>query len=162
VTPNRKRDVREMAATMDHSDIRGLGTAFHLFLAGLPRSRIWDHHKDARIKLVEDSPHRARASRCRFGVGLSKAGALVSHLRDCVGVKAGGSGRDLHLPGDISDEAGELSSDRHAAFVLSHFPARVQFANSVRETQLCPPGDVAYGFGLGLPDVLRSAGSHGD
>jgi hypothetical protein len=28
-----------MAATMDHSDIRGLGTALHLFLAGLPRSK---------------------------------------------------------------------------------------------------------------------------
>src|SRR5690348_11420240 len=27
-----------MAATMDHSNIRGLGTAFHLFFAGLPRS----------------------------------------------------------------------------------------------------------------------------
>ena len=42
VTPNRKRDAREMAAAMDHSDIRGLATAFHLFLAGLPRSRDWD------------------------------------------------------------------------------------------------------------------------
>jgi len=39
-----------MDATMDHSDIRGLGTAFHLFLAGLPRSRVRDHHVDARIK----------------------------------------------------------------------------------------------------------------
>ena len=36
--PKRERDAGGMAATMDHSDIRGLGTAFHLFLAGLPRS----------------------------------------------------------------------------------------------------------------------------
>jgi hypothetical protein len=50
VTPNGERDAWGMAATMDHSDIRGLGTAFHLFLAGLPRSRVWDHHMDARIK----------------------------------------------------------------------------------------------------------------
>ena len=47
VTPNRKRDAQEMAATMDHSDIRGLVTAFHLLLAGLPRSRSWDHRRDA-------------------------------------------------------------------------------------------------------------------
>lgn len=40
-----------VAATMDHSDIRGLATAFHLFLAGLPRSRDGDHRVDARIKL---------------------------------------------------------------------------------------------------------------
>ena len=40
-----------MAATIDHSDIRGLGTAFHLFFAGLPRSRVGDHRVDARIKL---------------------------------------------------------------------------------------------------------------
>jgi hypothetical protein len=39
-----------MAATMDHSDIRGLVTAFHLSLAGLPRSRDGDHRVDARIE----------------------------------------------------------------------------------------------------------------
>jgi hypothetical protein len=60
VTPKWERDVREMAATMDHSDIRGLATAFHLFLAGLPRSRSWDHHEGARIKVAEDSPHRSQ------------------------------------------------------------------------------------------------------
>ena len=80
VTPNRKRDAREMAATMDHSDIRGLATAFHLFLAGLPRSRNWDHHRDARIKFVEDSPHRSRVSRYRFGVEPSGVWESVSHL----------------------------------------------------------------------------------
>jgi hypothetical protein len=51
LAPNRERDARGMAATMDHSDIRGLATAFHLYLAGLPRSRVWDHRVDARIKL---------------------------------------------------------------------------------------------------------------
>src|SRR5437879_10444077 len=111
-----------MAATMDHSDIRGLATAFHLFLAGLPRSRDWDHHRDARIKLVEDSPHRSRASRYRFGVWLANDRGLVSHLREQLGLQASGSGRDLHLPGDIPDEASEFSGDRHAALVLGHFP----------------------------------------
>lgn len=80
VTPDRQRDAREMAATMDHSDIRGLATAFHLFLAGLPRSSDGDHHMDAHIKFVEDSPHRSRASRCRFGVELVVEVESLSHL----------------------------------------------------------------------------------
>src|SRR5579872_776366 len=130
-----------MAATMDHSDIRGLATAFHLFLAGLPRSRDWDHHKDARIKLVEDSPHRSRASRYRFGVELGSGCGPASHLRGRVSKKAISSGRDFYLPGDIPDEAGELASNRYTAFVLSHFPPCVQFTKSVRETKLRSPGD---------------------
>jgi hypothetical protein len=47
-TPNRERDAREMAATTGHSNIRGLATLFHLFLAGLPCSRSWDYHIDSR------------------------------------------------------------------------------------------------------------------
>lgn len=34
---------------MNHADIRGLVTAIHLSVAGLPRSRIGDHHVDAHI-----------------------------------------------------------------------------------------------------------------
>jgi hypothetical protein len=34
-TPNEQRDARAMVATMDHSDMRGLATAFHLCFAGL-------------------------------------------------------------------------------------------------------------------------------
>ena len=34
---------------MDHADIRGLVTAIHLSVAGLPRSSVGDHHVDARI-----------------------------------------------------------------------------------------------------------------
>ena len=66
-------------ATMDHADIRGLVTALHRSVAGLPRSRIGDHpHGDARIG---DHPHGdahialsripltvRRASRCRSAV----------------------------------------------------------------------------------------------
>ena len=37
-TPNQGRDARVMAATMDHSSIRALGSAFPHFFAGLPRS----------------------------------------------------------------------------------------------------------------------------
>jgi hypothetical protein len=57
VTPNGERDAWGMAATMDHSDIRGLGTALHLFLSGLPRSKDRDHPegcslKNSRIPLI--------------------------------------------------------------------------------------------------------------
>src|SRR5271169_682220 len=68
VTPNREREAWGMAATMDHSDIRGLGTALHLFLAGLPRSKNGDHPERCALKTFEDSPHRSHASRSRFGV----------------------------------------------------------------------------------------------
>src|SRR5690349_18460381 len=138
-----------MAATMDHSDIRGLATAFHLFLAGLPRSRSWDHRRDARIKILEDSPHRPCASRYRFSAWLSGGGGSVSHLQQCDGMKRL-SGRDCHLSCDVPDEACELSSDRHTAFVLGHLSPRIQFAESIRQAQLGPPGDVADGFGLTL------------
>ena len=39
----------ELIATMDHTDIRGLVTAFHRSVAGLPRSRVGDHRMDAHI-----------------------------------------------------------------------------------------------------------------
>ena len=112
-----KRDAQEMAATMDHSDIRGLATAFHLFLAGLPRSRNWDQHRDALIKFFEDSPHRSRASRYRFGVELADEWWSASHLRDKLGVKATRLGRDFHLTGGIPgvsvpSEADEVISIR--------------------------------------------------
>ena len=81
VTPKKERDAREMVATMDHSDIRGLATAFHLFLAGLPRSEDWDHPMDALTKRAEDSPHRSRASRSRFGVKLVGKCGPVKNLR---------------------------------------------------------------------------------
>src|ERR1700722_9342371 len=41
-TPNEERDVRVMAATMDHSSIRALIGAFPHFFAGLPRSDCGD------------------------------------------------------------------------------------------------------------------------
>lgn len=38
-------------ATMDQSDIRGLGTALHRSVAGLPLSSGGDHRKDAHVAL---------------------------------------------------------------------------------------------------------------
>ena len=42
---------REAMATMDHSDIRGLATALHRYVAGLPLSKVGDHHFDAHVEL---------------------------------------------------------------------------------------------------------------
>ena len=41
----------KLMATMDHSDIRGLFTALHRYVAGLPLSRSGDHRKDAHVEL---------------------------------------------------------------------------------------------------------------
>src|SRR6266853_5495507 len=71
VTPNGEREAWGMAATMDHSSIRGLATALHLFLAGLPRSEIGDHRQGCSLKIFEDSPHRSHASRSQLGVWLA-------------------------------------------------------------------------------------------
>jgi hypothetical protein len=38
-------------ATMDHSDIRGLATALHRYVAGLPLSKVGDHRFDAHVEL---------------------------------------------------------------------------------------------------------------
>jgi hypothetical protein len=38
---------RGLEATMDHTDMRGLITAIHWSVAGLPRSKAGDHHADA-------------------------------------------------------------------------------------------------------------------
>ena len=148
---------------MGHSDIRGLATAFHLFLAGLPRSRSWDHHVDARIKLVEGSPHRSRASRCRFGVEAFgwEAGSVSHLLLGRLGMRLIGSGGDLHLPCDIPDKAGELAGDRHAALALSHLSPCVQFAKPVGESKLRFPGDIADGFGLTFLAHLDGAANSG-
>ena len=58
-----ERDARSLSATMDHSDIRGLVTALHRYVAGLPRSSVGDHRFRCPRSTFEDSPHRVRASR---------------------------------------------------------------------------------------------------
>src|ERR1700730_6219339 len=117
VTPNGERDARGMAATMDHSSIRGLGTALHLFLAGLPRSEIGDHLEGCSLKTFEDSPHRSHASRSQLGVWLE-----VKVLSDRAPVVVAGNEKDLgahfHMARHVPDEARELPGDSDADFVL--------------------------------------------
>jgi hypothetical protein len=120
--------VRVKFATMDHSDIRGLATAFHLFFAGLPRSSVGDHPENCvrsargSRKTVEDSPHRSRASRFRFGMQLYDLvlGGRPPALDQAV---ARASGLEVHVPADIPDKASELAGYGNADLVLIELAA---------------------------------------
>src|SRR5688572_22660825 len=138
---------------MDPTSIRGLATAYHHCFAGLPRSDSGDHPlKDAHSITVEDSPHRSRTSRCRFGAEL-ELGCSDRCSPSDVGLEPKRSGGDFHVPRDIPDKAAKLASDGDTAFVLRHLSAGVQFTEAVSQTQLCLPGDVTDEFGLaGLAD----------
>jgi hypothetical protein len=58
-----RRDAREALATIDHADIRGLVTAFHLSVAGLPRSKLGDYPEGCPHNVLEDSPTSCPAHR---------------------------------------------------------------------------------------------------
>jgi hypothetical protein len=49
---------RQLQATMDHTDIRGLATALHRSVAGLPRPKVGDHRMRCPHSPSEGSPHR--------------------------------------------------------------------------------------------------------
>ena len=51
LTAQGTRDARAFLGDDDQPDIRGLVTAFHLSVAGLPRSSVGDHHADAHLGL---------------------------------------------------------------------------------------------------------------
>ena len=63
------RDARAEVGDDDHADIRGLVTAFHSSVAGLPRSSVGDHHADAHIVRSRIPLIGARASRDPCVVG---------------------------------------------------------------------------------------------
>src|SRR6266481_105397 len=157
VTPNGERDGWGMAATMDHSDIRGLGTALHLFLAGLPRSRDGDHPEGCSLKSFEDSPHRSHASRSRLGVVLE-----VKVLSDCAPVVVAGIEKDLgahfHMARYVPDEAGELAGDSDADFVLRQLSSHRKTAPAFGQAQLRFPGDVTDDLRLPLLANLEATG----
>ena len=75
ITPEGERDAREALATIDHADMRGLVTAFHLSVAGLPRSKVGDYPKDAHITYSRIPPHRV--PRIAFLFQCVEVGALL-------------------------------------------------------------------------------------
>src|SRR6266436_1921949 len=148
-----------MAATMDHSDIRGLGTALHLFLAGLPRSSVGDHRIGCPHRTFEDSPHRARASRCRFGGRISEKWSVVSLT--VLGAAQRSSDERFDLACDVPDKAAQFTGDGHTDFILRQLTPHAQMSEAFGQTQLCVPGDVAYGFGLTLLAHLQTTADSG-
>src|SRR5882757_4870442 len=149
-----------MAATMDHSDIRGLVTAFHLCFAGLPRSRSGDHRFGCPRRTFEDSPHRTRASRCRFGGRFSGTWSVVS-LPVFSGAAPRSSGEGFDLARDIPDKATQLTGDGHTDLVLRQLASHAQMSEAFGQAQLCAPGDVAHRFGLALLADLQATADSG-
>lgn len=111
VVPKPERDARSVAATMDHSDVRGLATASHHFFAGRRRSRNGDHPRErfgsarGSHKTVEGSPHRFHASRCRFGIWRERVRLGVGPPGARKGQGECRSGLERHTAADVGLEA---------------------------------------------------------
>lgn len=126
----------ELVATMDHADIRGLATALHRSVAGLPRSSVGDHRGGCPHSPAEGSLHRVRASRSRSGV------SAVTSSWYSVADRAAGSGVRTDVTADVPEEAGQLAGDGDADLIVLQ-AARLEPAVAVTEAQLRAPGDVA-------------------
>jgi len=120
---------------MDHTDIRGLVTALHRSVAGLPRSRVGDHHGGCPHSRAEGSPHRVRASRCRSGV------SELTSWRCSIG-RVSCSRARCNVPADIPDEGGEFAGKCDADLVVVQ-AASLEAPVAVVQAQLRTPGDRA-------------------
>src|SRR5579863_4428374 len=139
---------------MDHTDIRGLVTALHRSVAGLPRSRVGDHHGRCPHSSSEGSPHRVRASRCRSGVSELTSWPCSSFER------VSGSRTWCHVPTDIPDEGGELPGECNTDLVVLK-ASSLQTPVAVVQAQLCAPGDGADLRGLSLLTQLQGSADAG-
>jgi len=144
---------REAMATMDHSDIRGLVTALHRYVAGLPLSKERRSSQGCPRRTFEDSPHRIRASRSRSGafVMVRRVPPFVWTLES---IESGPHG-DVSC--QIPDEAGKFSSDGGANLVFRQ-TACVQAPVALAQAQLCPPSDLALVSRLSFVADLQIAG----
>src|ERR1700694_3198466 len=127
---------RGAVATMDHTDIRGLVTALHRSVAGLPRSSIGDHRGGCPHSPFEGSRLRARAARRRSGV------STVMSWRGPPASRVSRSGARSDVPADIPDESGEFAGERDADLVVLQ-PAGPEPAVAVVQAQVRAPGDRA-------------------
>src|ERR1700686_356632 len=144
----------ELVATMDHADIRGLVTALHRSVAGLPRSSIGDHRGGCPHSSVEGSPHRVRASRCRSGVSTvtSWSWSLISPVSR--------SRTRCNVPADIPNEGGEFARERDTDLVVVQ-SAGLEAPVAVVQAQLRPPGDRADLGRLSLLTQLQALADAG-
>src|ERR1700722_12141202 len=152
VTPNQKRDARVMAATMDHSSIRALGSAFPHFFAGLPRSDSGDHRGGCSLKTFEGSPHRSHASRFWLGVTIDGQSVHCSppSLRYARSVGKSCSRMDWNVTCNVPNEAGKFAGNGDADFVGFHLPTQAELAVPLGEAQLRLPRNIPDRFGLAL------------
>src|SRR5262245_46413451 len=110
-----QRDAQQLKATMDHADIRGLATALHRSVAGLPRSRVGDHPVRCPHSSAEGSPHRVPASRCRSVVYADYLMGVFSGISWLCRLAA-----SIHVLTDAPDKARQFSCDRHTDLVVLH------------------------------------------
>jgi hypothetical protein len=92
------REPRAVVSDDDHADIRGLITAFHWYVAGLPRSNIGDHHADAHIPVsgIPPSVLAHCVSRVVGSIVMSVVGyADLLGAADFSATKCSGARRDL-------------------------------------------------------------------
>src|SRR6185437_15610630 len=144
----------ELQATMDHADIRGLVTALHRSVAGLPRSRVGDHsliggcpHSE-----LEDSPHRVP----RIALPI-RCAPLTSWECPPIALVRWRSGARADLLADAPDKASQLPSDGHADLVVLQASGGERPVTVV-QTQLRSPGDRAHGRGLLFLTLLKRYG----
>ena len=146
---------------MDHADIRGLVTAFHLSVAGLPRSSVRDHRADAHIAISRIPLIEARASRDPCVVSSIEIIAERSNLLLGVGRNiVRYSYARFDLAGDVPDEGREFTRDRHTDLVECELACR-EMSVALRKTQLRSPGDIADCLGLSFLTHLQDSAQPG-
>ena len=148
--PDGQRDARQLQATMDHTDIRGLGTALHRSVAGRPRSKAGDHPVRCPHSPSEGSPHRVP----RVALPIRFVRRLHHWEVSSCGLCGWDSAWNDDLLADAQNKARQFSRDRHADLVVLH-AARSAFPIPMVQAQLCAPGDGADVGRLALLTLLQ-------
>src|SRR3569832_1131031 len=143
---------------MDHTDIRGLATAFHRYVAGLPRARGGDHPDwGCPHSRFEDSPHRVPrialpipGGGCAVKISVSTSWRCFSNFScSCEGSRASGD-----VLTDIPHKARQLACERHTDLVVLQ-PTSLQSAIPMSQPQLRMPSNGADLRGLLFLTLLQ-------